>query len=528
MIRAITALVCFVVAVVAQPASWDGWVAVSSFKVSGLPTSTTPYTGNGGIWLLHPRLTDQTPIQVTNLPTSMTGSGNTTAARIGTNSIAWVPRCPLLPDGGLVAGEISPVSTATTTHEVKLHLISLAGTAATPISFTVGNSVGNGAVTPFGSIDQIALVRDDNAIGLRRRILFTVRGVNGNGFSATGGPLLGFLTEYAPSLHPLPMTTTPPGAINALCVSADETTAYFAMVNAPAAGQSQIWSVTLPASLPTTAVLTPALVATLPHYVLSLATQVDGSLLAGLLGPQGPGTQHYARIALPAGSVTYLSGSGSYARNAVAVERFTGSAFAEREAYAPAATTQVMEVMHRAVNGTETRLSEGPTNGWGVVSGIAVMEDPSEFAAGAAFNAPAGFSIGWDLAHPTAGTYTLPRLGNANFSVGIRGSGNIPADGVGFAWLGTVLGDGAPCTAATFECALATGLAAMMMPAAVDPTAAIPLPFTLGAGPVFTISGALPSTPALAGVPVFLQFVYYSPSLNALWLSSGLRIGLLE
>ena len=511
----IIALVLFLCALLTAqpPSSWDGWLAVSSFKVNGLPTAAAPFAGNGGIWMLHPRLADQTPLQVTNLPATLTGAGSS-AARIGTNSIAWMPRSPSLPSGGLAVGEISP-----TGSQVQLHLVSLAGVAATTLPIVVGTAVGSGTTTPFGSIDQIVVLPDPAAANLKHRLLFAIRGVNGNGFSAASGTPLGFYTEYGVNLFPLQLTAVPAGAINALCVSPDQTTAYFAMINSPAAGQSRIYSVPLPTTLPPAVAAGPVLLATVPHYVLSLATRTNGTLIAGLLGPTGPSTQNFALVTVPAGAVSYISG-GSYARNSVAVERFTGSIYASREFYGPNA----MDVMHRPPTGAEVKLSGGPSGGWGVVSGCAVAENPSEFGPATSLGgAAAAFDVAWDIANSTPNTYLLPRAGAATFAVGVRGTGTFPTDGVGLVWLDFAIPPapivlGPPYTGLTFNVdPLTAFLQWPLTLSAATPTQLIPLP----------IPPATP-LPSPVGAQVYLQAALYSPSLNTYWLTEGLRITVID
>ncbi|MSR75865.1 MAG: hypothetical protein EXS14_10400 [Planctomycetes bacterium] len=508
-------LVLFTTLTAQPPTTWDGWVAVSSFKVNGLPSTAAPFTGNGGVWMLHPRDTNQVPFPITGLPASITGIGST-ETRIGANSIVWMPNSPLLPSGGFALGEISPIGSP-----VQLHIVSLSGTAATSFPVSVGTAVGNGTSTPFGSIDQIAVVPDPLAAATQHRLLFSIRGVNGNGFSVSGTPL-GFYTDYAPYLHPITLTAVPVGAINALTVSPDFTTAYIAMINSPAVGQSRIYSVPLPTTLPQVAAAIPTLVATVPHYILSLATRNDGSLLAGLLGPSGTTAQNYAVVTVPAGNVSYLNGA-SYARNAVAIERFTGNTFAQREAYG---TPPTMEMMHRAANGTESRLSGGLGGGWGVISGIAVAENPSSFGLATSSLAPANFTIGWDLANATPNAWSLPTLGNTNFGVGIKGVGTFPADGIGLMWLD--FSAPAPISSPLLipPCALSGPLTQNVLLTGMD----LMLPFVVSAAtPTATLALSIPATPtSLVGVKAWLQFGYHSPSLCATWLSRGLRITVID
>jgi hypothetical protein len=511
---------------------WDGWIAVSSFKVNGLPSTTSAFPGNGGLWMLHPRATNQVPQPLLALPASMTGAGST-ATRIGTNSVAWIAPCPLYPEGALLAGEIAPIATGSS---VRIHLITLSGVqgANLDLPFPVGTAVGNGSSTPFGSIDQITALPDPVAVHSGQRALFALRGVNsvpvtGTGFSCPGfsttGTPLGFFTEYAPYLIPFPLASIPAGAINALTAKRDGSTAYFAMINSPAAGQSRIYSVPIPAntfSLIATAVPpppppTPQLLATLPHYVLSLAVRNNGDLVAGLLAGSGtPSAQSIAIINTSTAAISYLSGP-AVARNAVAVEQFTGTMFTERETYGPLA----MEVIHRAADGTESVLTPGPTGGWGVVSGIAVFNNPNTVGAATTAGTTSNFGVNWDLAHPVPGTFKLPRIDTQDFSLGVVGTGPFPADGAGLIWLHT------GALVPPYDLSVPPFGTVQL---AVDPSVAlISVPFALSsAAPRFAQVIPIPSIAALTGLRVFGQFGYVTVTGNTLWMSSRLNLTIMQ
>lgn len=500
---------------------WDGWIAVSSFKVNGLPSTTSSFPGNGGLWMLHPRTANQAPTQLLNLPASMTGSGST-ATRIGTNSVAWMAPCPLYPEGALLAGEISPVATGNT---VRLHLLMLTGISGSNIDqpIVLGNAVGNGSVTPFGSVDQIVVIPDSLAGGTGQRALFAVRGVTSTtpgGFSAAGSPI-GLFLEYAPYVTPFPLASIPGGAINALTAKRDGTTAYFAMINNPGAGQTRIYSVpvaAIPAALPLpapppTPPATPQLLATLPHYVMSLTVRNNGDLVAGLLGGAGtPVAQNIAIINATSGAVSYLSGP-AVARNAVALEPFTGTLFLERETYGPLA----VEVVHRAADGTETLLSTGPSAGWGVVSGIAPFNNPNVTESDTTAGSYAGFGIDWDLHHAVPGTYKLPIGGTTGFSLGAVGAGAFPTDGIGMMWF--------------HQTALAPSVSLAVPPFGNVLMHVDLLAPALIMGDFFSLSAASPrfaqplgSIPAaLIGARLYGQFAYVTTAGNTLWLSSRLN-----
>ncbi len=497
---------------------WDGWIAVSSFKVNGLPSTTSSFPGNGGISMLHPRTANQAPVSLLNLPASMTGAGST-AARIGTNSVAWMAPSALYPEGALVAGEISPVATGST---VSIHLLLLTGVSGANLRLPVlvGNAVGNGTSTPFGSIDQIVTIPDSLALGSAQRTLFAVRGVDGTaagtGITPTGTPLA-FFTEYGPYVKPFALASIPGGAINALTAKRDGTTAYFAMINNPAAGQSRIYRVPIPVNtLSQGAAPTPTILATLPHYVLSLAVRNNGDLVAGLLGGAStPVAQNIAIINGTSGAVSYLSGP-AVARNAVALEPFTGTLFFERETYGPLA----VEVAHRAADGTETLLSAGPSAGWGVVSGIAPYSNPNVTAPATMAGTGMTFGVDWDLFHAVPGSFKLPLINTANFSLGVVGSGTFPADGFGLLWLHTGALVPPPSVGVP-----PFGTVQLH----VDPSAAmISVPFTLSAGtPRLNLPLAIPNTPALIGLRLFGQFGYVTATGNTLWMSSRLNLTVL-
>ena len=493
---------------------WDGWIAVSSFKVNGLPSSTSAFPGNGGIWMLHPRATNQVPQPLLGLPASLTGTGST-ATRIGTNSVTWIAPCPLYPEGALLAGEIAPIATGS---NVRLHLILLSGVQGANLNhpFTVGTAVGNGTSTPFGSIDQITTLADPFATLSNQRALFAVRGVSGNGFSATGTPL-GFFTEYHPYVIPFHLASIPAGAINALTAKRDGSTAYFAMINTPAAGQSRIYSVPIPTNTLSQGLApTPQLLTTLPHYVLSLAMRNNGDLVAGLLASSGtPSTQNLAIINPSTAAVSYITGP-AVARNVVTVEQFTGTMFTERETYSPLA----MEVTHRAADGTESVLTPGPTSGWGVVSGIAVFNNPNTSGAATTAGTTSSFGVNWDLAHPVAGTFKLPRIGTLDFSLGVVGTGTFPSDGAGLIWLH------ASALVPPYDLNVPPFGTVQL---AVDPSLAlISVPFSLSSSaPRFAQVIPIPNTAALTGLRVFGQFGYVTVTGNTLWMSSRLNLTLL-
>jgi len=235
------------VAVLAQDTK--GWSLVSSFRDPVLDE-------DGGLWFVHP-ITPGAPIPVTGLGDDLTGAGS--SDREGANCVL-VDRG----DGALLVGEAGPSGT-----RIDLHVIYLSGTAV--LSDTL---IKLGTETsPFGGgITQIALLPAGRVLA----------GVFGIGLGPLKDQLLGVVDRSDGSVVGVPVSfpngATP--ALNALCISADGATAWFAMDNGDFT--STLYSVPVPAGG------TANVHDTLPVLVSSLILDRSRGLLcaSGLEGTQ--------------------------------------------------------------------------------------------------------------------------------------------------------------------------------------------------------------------------------------------------
>lgn len=201
-----------------------------------------------------------TVVEITGLPPELTGSSSGLGIEGGA-SVLINGRT-----GQVIVGEHALPGASS-----DIHVLTLAGNAVVLDDvYPIGNAPGGG-----GWIDQMAWMNDD--------IIFTSRGNN-----VTTGPMAGhhigiFRPYVGPpgtpgTILPVPITTNPAGATNALAVDEKNGIAYFAKFQNNAL--SEIWSLPV---VPGGPAVTPTLVATLNTGILNMA-YANGELIVGSVG----------------------------------------------------------------------------------------------------------------------------------------------------------------------------------------------------------------------------------------------------
>jgi hypothetical protein len=372
----------------AQPLSSqveDGWIVVSSFKTNQVPSSDNPFVGDGGLWLVHPRIPGP-PVPVTGLGSDLTGAG--LAGTLYGHGASCVLR---LPDGRLVVGEFGRGV------GIDLHVLTLDGAS---VALGGDTTLFCGTASLFaeaggfwgkgGGILQLALLPDG-------RLLMAVWGI-------VSGPLKDAHVGLADlgSGEITRVDTGPPGLfseiVNAIAVDASGTTAYLGTVSSP----GQIYTLDVPGGGQ------PAFLGGLPaDVVMDLAVDNDGGLLVGCFDSDvfkmDPGSGSLTPLGLPI---------QVYA--ALAVERVTGNHLASQHtdvsAVPPVAWISLVET-----GPTLTPLLIPPPGGIGLLTGMDVNPDPETYGPAS----PGANEYAWALAPNPGG---LPQAGNLGFSLTLESS----------------------------------------------------------------------------------------------------------
>ncbi len=361
-----------------------GWCVVSTFRDPNFTGAT------GGLFFVHPRTGATVAVQ--GLPATLTGAG-IGCGSCGADSVVWRPS-----DGALLVGELAE------SGPVSVHVLTLQGDTVVPTASTVHvvGTAGGGA----SGVNGLALLPNGDLL---------VAGRTASGALATPSGLL-VLSTSTGLATPVPVSGITGVTPNAVAVDPAGQVAYLGFSSPSAVGQ--VWKVPVPGGGAA------QWVATLNGGVVGLDVLADGRLLVGTFGgtPLGASPNLF-EVDPSSGQVTAVP-VGRSVRNAVAVERATGSYVVVESVFSNPYTAGVSWT---TPSGPTQALTFGPAAGWGVVSGIDVHPNPS------AYGDPTpsgGADYRWRLAPNPGG---LPLVGNLQFGLRAVPAAGPPAPGVWFA-----------------------------------------------------------------------------------------------
>ncbi len=359
---------------IAQPLSgqvYDGWIVVSSFRTTELPSTFNPLVGDGGLWLVHPRIPGP-PIQVSGLGSDLTGHGVDGPGQ-GANCVLRMP------DGRLLVGETgSGVG-------LDLHVLTLQGTSVAPSGDAV-LPCGFASILTSGGIHQLALLPDG-------RVLMAVWGI-------VSGPLagdrLGIADLALGTVTPV-VATGFSGDVNAVAVDHAGSTVYLG-VNIGSAGA--LYSIPAGGGPGT-------FIQSMPANIMNLAVDNDGGVLVGCFGTDMFKVDPTSGIATPLGFPPQVY-------NALVVERVTGNYVVMQ--HVDASAVPAYDWISLVEPGpTFTQLLFPPPEGIGVISGIDLNPDPETFGDAS----PGANLYEWKLTPNPGG---LPSVGDLSFSLTLQSS----------------------------------------------------------------------------------------------------------
>jgi hypothetical protein len=304
-------------------------------------------------------------------------------------------------------------------------------------------------------------------------------------------------TTGTTSVQPLILTPNPTplpkDVANAIAVGPTGTKAYLG-VGDTSNSTSTIHEIDLTTGAST-------LIATLQLGVTALDFDAQGQLIAAAANfSTAIGSAIYVLTPGTPWTVTQLAAPPGPVPNGLAVETATGAFVV---AIAPGnRTAGPNEVWWMMPRGAPSRLSVGPSGGWGVLTGIDIDSDPEPFGA----PSPAGVAdYRWSLAPNPGG---LPTLGNASFALRVVNNGGTNDPGVLLlspqrGWLTSPIFPGVQIL--------------------LDPTALV-------VGPAVPTSGSvpmpIPPAAGLVGAKLFLQTLHVDPQ-RQLAASEGLALTIL-
>ncbi|MEM1451391.1 MAG: hypothetical protein AAF957_10675 [Planctomycetota bacterium] len=266
----------------------DGTHVTSCLKVNG-----SPWPGNGGVFVSHPRDAG-TLTPITGLPESITYASDVDPGAVGAN-------CVLIDRsiGGVIVGTNGRAG-----EVLDLHRITLDGLNATQVDlYELGTLVANG-----GGVFELDWIDDDEVIA-------AVGAING----AAGSPAtvqiarVDFTSGVVAAVDLRGFSSS--GFINAIAYDAAIDTVYFGVGGFPS-GNSEIHSFTLGG------VDAPALVTTLAGALRNLAVDAAGDVIAGLAVAPASGDPVLVRVTPGGGNTTLLSSIDNV--NAFAIEPTSG------------------------------------------------------------------------------------------------------------------------------------------------------------------------------------------------------------
>jgi len=346
----------------------DGWSVVSSFKTNQIPTPLAPFQGDGGLWLVHPRIPSP-PLPVTGLGPDLTGAG--LAGTITAHGANCVLR---LPDERLAVGEIGRGVS------IDLHILTLGAVGPGGVPVTADATLFCGTASLLGEgggIHQMALLPDG-------RVLMAVSGI---AVGPLGGDHLGIADLAAGTVSPVAASGFLDNT-NALTLDASGTTAYLGTFDTQTSGA--LYSLGVPAGG------VAAHIVDLPAGVMNLALDNDGQLLVGCF------LQDLLKVDPSTGGVTPL-GLAIDVYNAVAVEKVTGNYFVQQQDTTVVPPPAWISLVEPGPSVTQLLLSL--PGGIGAVSGIDQNHDPETFGPAS----PGASSYEWLLAPNPGG---LPLAGS--------------------------------------------------------------------------------------------------------------------
>lgn len=422
----------------------DGWAVASRFRDANQPTLP------GGLTILH---TDRAGLsmEVRGLGPDLTGS----SAQFQINGASSVLVRPT--DGALVVGEHVTGITAS----VDIHLITLNGIqVAQDRLFNVGQVT---SPIGYGWIDQMAWLPDG-------RVAYTLRGQFFNTMLPAGSTV-GALDLATGQLGPL--VTNLPGTPNALAISPNGSTLYVGLFGS---GSSRILAVP-------TAGGTPRPSPPFPGTILQLATDNDGTLLAGF--SRAP--DDLLRIDPATWATMPIPGMGNV--NALTVDSVTGNAIA----YGFVNGAEALTVIEPS-GALRPLVGIGPAES--IPSGLAVAASMATYGAAS----PSQNLHAWEIAPNPGGA---PAIGNMAFGLTIDTS---PGTAPGVLVVGTRPG----------SLPLAPGRILR-----VDPSSVAAL-FYLPPAATNTLAMPIPADSAFLGLRLFAQSLHLEG--NAIAASEGLRL----
>ncbi len=464
-------------AALAAPASSqvpDGYYAVSSWRQ---PASV--FTGDGGIYLAHPRRPGSL-LCVTGLPAALTGAGYGGSGSLGASGIVLDPST-----GHLVVGTTAPAR-----QPISLHVVSLTGTAGTVVrTIPLGR-----ARNPGGAILQFAFVQPDVVL---------VAANNLAGLPAGTGPTT-WVQVFTTNLTTGAVTPlsfggwNPTGAVRAVAYDRVSGMAYLG-VETPTSSALYRFPLQAPAQVST-------MLPGMSGACRNLAVESDGNVIVSSVQLNGAGLPSLLRVDPdPPFATTALSTTWANVR-AVAVEPTTGAlALAGSRLLASTATGGVH--WFEQATGAITPLANLTLCGArGPLSGIAVAPAPVRCGT------PSGPSptYRWSTSpHPDR----LPRAGNAAFFVDVAwpAPATSPALGV--------------CFAGVAKAAQPIPIPSLGVSLLLDPAALLSLPMILQPGSRRSVLSFPLPTSAPLGAALFLQSLHLAGT--GVHATEGLRVTIL-